>query len=80
MTAHDKYMWFSQSGREQYFDLDADPRETHDAFADPQYAERIACLRALLVSELEGREEGYVADGRLIAGRTPQNVLRNPGK
>lgn len=80
VTAHDKYIWFSQTGREQYFDLGADPRETHDAFADPQYAERIACLRALLVRELEGREEGYTADGRLIVGRTPQNVLRNPGK
>lgn len=65
VTPHDKYVWFSQSGVEHYFDLDADPREEHDLIADPTREARIAELRELLVHELEGREEGFVVDGRL---------------
>ena len=34
----------------------------------------------VVVDPMLATEEGYAADGRLIAGRTPQNVLRNPGK
>ena len=75
VTSHDKYVWFSQTGREQYFDLDADPREEHDAVHDAAYADRVAELRALLVAELTGREEGFVEDGHLVAGRPVTNLL-----
>ena len=27
---HRKYIWYSQTGRQQLFDLDADPAELHD--------------------------------------------------
>lgn len=80
VTGSDKYIWFSQSGQEQYFDLCADPKETHNAINDAKYAARIAYLRSLLVKELDGREEGYVADGKLVTGRKPQTVLMNPRK
>jgi hypothetical protein len=33
-------------------------------------------LRKLLIAELEGREEGYVSNGKLIVGREAQNILR----
>ena len=75
VTPHDKYIWFTQTGREQYFDLDADPREEHDLIADETHADRIAQLRAALVSELEGRPEGYVADGKLVVGQKPATML-----
>lgn len=77
VTRRDKYVWFSQSGQEQYFELDKDPREQHDAIHDPQCRQRIAELRGLLVKELEGREEGYSDGERLIPGRKPQECLAN---
>ena len=78
VTEHDKYLWFTQTGIEQYFNLDEDPRETHNLIDDPARAERIAELRGLLIDELEGREEGYVEDGKLVVGRTPVKVLEHP--
>ena len=70
VTAHDKYVWFTQSnsplGREQYFDLDKDPDEKHNAINDEQYAARIAEMRGWLIEELKGRPEGYVQDGKLV--------------
>ena len=78
MTPHDKYIWFTQTGVEQYFDLDADPRESVNLIDDPACAERIAELRAHLVEELTGREEGYVKDGELVVGRTPAVNLEHP--
>ena len=69
VTSRDKYVWFSRSacplGEEQYFDLERDPEERHNAINDPQYADRIAQLRAWLMEDLAGRPEGFVEDGRL---------------
>lgn len=72
-TEHHKYVWFSGDGREQLFDLARDPHELHDLAPDPEHAAELERHRALLVKELTGREEGYVADGRLVPGRTPQS-------
>ena len=75
LTRHDKYVWFTQTGVERYFDLDADPREEHDLARDPAHAERVAELRAILIDELRGREEGYVENDGLVVGRRPRTVL-----
>ncbi len=75
VTKSDKYVWFSQSGREQYFRLDVDPGESQDRISFAEDQERISYLRSLLVGELEGREEGYSDGKRLIVGRKPQAVL-----
>lgn len=79
VTPRDKYVWFSQDdsplGQEQYFDLERDPDETHNAIADPEYEARIAELRAALISELAGRPEGFVQDGRLVVGRHIESWL-----
>lgn len=77
VTKTDKYIWFSQTGQEQYFDLEKDPGETHNAVSEPQYRDRIDALRKLLVRELCGREEGYSDGERLIAGRPWKDVLGN---
>lgn len=62
-----KYLWFSGDGHEQLFDLEADPQELHDlAGKEPEI---LAQHRELLVAELDGREEGFVEDGRLVPGR-----------
>ena len=64
-----------ESGREQYFRLDTDPQELHDAIADPEYQERIAFLRRILIEELKGREEGYTDGVRLIPGKGQRSCL-----
>ena len=75
VTKTDKYIWFSQTGEEQYFDLVQDPGETHNAVQDPRYAARIAELRGHLIHTLAGCEEGYSDGQRLIAGCTPKECL-----
>jgi arylsulfatase A-like enzyme len=68
-----KYAWYSQTGREQLFDLSNDPQECHDlAAAQPAL---LAEYRQRLVHELEGREEGYVQAGALVPGRPARAVL-----
>ena len=64
-----KYIWYSEDGHEQLFDLANDPTECHDLARDPSSAARVASWRLRLVRELTGREEGYVASGRLLTGR-----------
>lgn len=76
VTQRDKYCWFTQSGAEQYFILSADPQELHNAIDDPACQARIAQLRALLIAELTGREEGYTDGKALIPGRPERSVLR----
>ena len=57
-TENDKYVWFSRTGREQYFDLDSDPDELHNLAGQESRSKRIAYLRSLLAHELVGREDG----------------------
>jgi arylsulfatase A-like enzyme len=73
VTERDKYIWFSATGREQYFNLANDPYETREASAE--YPERVSELREMLVSELTGREEGYVENGRLSPGKNKAKAV-----
>lgn len=73
----EKYIWFSQTGEEQFFDLGDDPSECVNLAGRPDRANRVALWRERVVRELEGREEGYVLDGRLQAGRTPKTCLNS---
>lgn len=72
---HRKFIWFSGSGVEQFFDLDADPQELRNLVAEASRAEEVADWRERLVGYLTGREEGYVVDGALLAGRPAQTEL-----
>lgn len=71
VTEKDKYIWYSQTGMEQYFDLEEDPKELHDLIQKEDRQERIAYLRQQLIVSLTGREEGYTDGTQLIVGRTP---------
>jgi arylsulfatase len=73
----EKYIWRSQTGCEQLFDLRADPTECHDLARAPTaaVAARLAHWRARLVTELTGREEGFVQAGRLVPGRPVRPTL-----
>ena len=77
VTKTDKFIWFSQTGEEQYFDLTVDPQETHNAIGEEKYQARIAELRGHLIDTLAGCEEGYSDGTRLIVGCTPRDCLSN---
>ncbi len=73
----EKYIWYSQSGRELLFDLEEDPTELHDlAAARP---ERVAFWRERLMAELDGREEGFVQNGELVNGMPQSPTLVDAG-
>lgn len=76
VTEEDKFIWYSETGEEQYFDLRSDPHETHNAIKDAKYQTRIAQLRQQLIQELQNREEGY-SDGTKLICRKPQELLSN---
>ena len=72
---HEKYVWFSGNGYEQLFDLDEDPEERHNRAEGGAHAECVAHWRRCLIEELTTREEGFVRDGALVAGRPVDSCL-----
>lgn len=72
-----KYIWWSQSDREYLFDLENDPTEMHN-IAGPR-PDDVAMWRHRLIAELDGREEGFVAEGKLVAGRPQKPLLAHAG-
>lgn len=73
----EKYIWFSETGGEQLFDLDSDPDECQDLAVAPGAEPRLAHWRGALARELAGREEGFVQDGRLVTGRPLTATLKH---
>ena len=70
-----KYVWFSDSGREQFFDLANDPCECCDLIHDKSVTKKIETLRQHLINELNEREEGYVSCGKLVTNRPVKPCL-----
>jgi hypothetical protein len=68
-------VWFSGTGREQLFDLAADPEELHDLSADSAGKARLEHWRSILAKELAGREEGASDGKRLITERPFKSCL-----
>ncbi|MBW1697742.1 MAG: arylsulfatase [Deltaproteobacteria bacterium] len=60
-----KYIWFPGSGTEQYFDLQADPREMTNLAGQADCRDEIEYWRSVLISELAGRPEGFT-DGKQL--------------
>ena len=69
VTENDKFIWHSETGNEQYFNLAEDPHELNDLINEPSAQERIKELRLLLIHSLTGRSEGFTVGNRLIPGR-----------
>lgn len=80
VTRLEKYIWYSQTGEEQYFRIGTDENELHNLVHDELYQDRVGKLRELLIHELEGREEGFVKDGRLVTGCEPIVWLTKDGR
>ncbi|MDM0627311.1 arylsulfatase [Clostridium perfringens] len=76
VTKKDKFLWFSQRGEEQYFDLEKDSKELTNLINSEEYKERIDYLRKILIKELEGREEGYTDGNKLLKGN-PVSTLKH---
>jgi arylsulfatase A-like enzyme len=75
VTEKDKYIWFSRTNREQYFDLANDPDELRNLINDSNRKQRIEYLRKCLVQELADREEGYSDGNSLIPGTGQRTCL-----
>ena len=73
-----KYVWWSQTGREQLFDLQNDPQELHDLTRDPGSEPLLAKWRGRMIQQLRHRPEGFVDGDRLAAGRPHRQMV--PGK
>ena len=63
-----KYIWLPHDGREQLFDLIADPSELHNLAGDAAHQDTLTTWRSRLIEQLADREEGFVRDGQLVAG------------
>ena len=77
VTKTDKYVWFSKTGREQYFDLEKDINETHNAINDECAFKRVNKLRSFLIESLKDRPEGFVENGQLVAGKESYATIPN---
>ncbi|MDP7611431.1 MAG: hypothetical protein QGH62_03195, partial [Nitrospinaceae bacterium] len=68
----EKYIWFPVTGREQLFDLVADPSESHD-LAETN-SPRLEEWRGELMRRLAERPDGLSDGKRLISGASPPSV------
>lgn len=64
-----KYIWRTSPGDELLFDLHDDPRECRNLASDSQHSDTLAKWRNRLIKRLDGRVEGFVANGHLVAGK-----------
>ena len=69
VTKKDKFIWLTETGEEQYFNLEDDPHELDNRIKDASCQARIDQMRAWLINELEGRSEGFTDGKVLIKGR-----------
>jgi arylsulfatase len=78
-NGREKFIWFVEDGREQFFDLRNDPNELHDLVNDPGCEDRIALWHQRLIEELDARPEGFTDGTTLIPGRPYEPCLPHAG-
>ena len=64
-----KYIWRPNSGRELLFNLVQDRLEERDLSKEAVHADKRLEWRTKLINRLKNRPEGFVQNGKLIAGR-----------
>jgi arylsulfatase A-like enzyme len=72
----EKFVWYTQTGVEQFFDLREDRNETRNLINDPTRAARIDLWRKRMINQLKSRPESFSDGKRLIAGRPHENLIR----
>lgn len=75
VTETAKYVWYTQTGKEQFFDLEKDPYELHNLIDDEAYKTDANRLRSILIGMLKDRPEGYIEEGKLKAGCIERTLL-----
>jgi arylsulfatase A-like enzyme len=75
----EKYIWWSDTGLEQLFDLVSDPGELKDLAQQPECEARVAAWRPRMIKQLDGRPEGFTDGEKLIPGREHVPVPRPAG-
>jgi len=68
---HWKFIWNPNTGEEQLFHLDPDPREKHDLATLEEYADTAQLWRSRLIHHLKDREEGLSDGEKLICAPVP---------
>ncbi len=72
-----KLIYYVAGNRRQLFDLANDPQELQDLSSSPTHAEVLERLNGLLIEELYGPDEEWLADGQLV-GLPDQEVENQP--
>lgn len=71
----EKYIWYTETGEEQLFDLVQDPEEIQNIAEIPQSRQRLEIWRSRMVKELAERPEDGLSDGkRLLSGKNLPSV------
>jgi arylsulfatase A-like enzyme len=71
----EKYIWFSQTGEEQLFNLREDRNETRNLIANPANSARADVWRRRMITQLKDRPEGFSDGKRLVAGKAHANLI-----
>jgi arylsulfatase A-like enzyme len=74
----EKYVWYTQHGDEQFFDLETDPQELHDLAGDPREESRLQRWRGRLVERLRTRPDDGLTDGGRLTPGTLVPAVRAP--
>lgn len=72
---HYKYIWFTQTGQKQLFNLDEDPHEIQDLTLNSSAKGQLKSWRERMVEVLDHRPEKFVEDGKLVVGRPHYHVI-----
>lgn len=71
----EKYIWYTESGREQLFNLVNDRQELHDLAQNPEHNNRLELWRSRMAENLADRTGAKLSDGKnLIPGTKLQAV------
>jgi len=66
----EKFIWYTKSGEEQFFDLVNDPGECANRIADPACRERVQVWQDRLIAKLARRPQDGLSDGkRMLPGK-----------
>lgn len=76
-NGQEKYIWLTADGTEQLFDLAEDPDELRNLAPLDSAGKRLSFWRERLIRELQSRPEGFVQDGKLVAGCAYPKVMEH---
>lgn len=76
MVRYEKYklIYYPCGNVFQFFDLEKDPKELHNAYGDEEYMEVENKMISYLISNLYGDDLKWLKDGKLIGFESPQYI------